>query len=359
MPNLSQSVPAVFAYSGLDGINWYNNTGSVVGPGQVIALESVQRMAYGITRQPIPVAAWGNLAIVGIFDLELDGASTFVVGDSVYWNANTNRATSSGSYSSDLIGCCVAPTASRADVSVRTRLSSLYGSVLGPATTARLSGPTTASVGVPVTYTVSLDGLAPSGGVSCPVACTNGWTVTTSPVVIAENRTYGTFTVTPTTENTSAVSLSATTPVLTRAGSPISLVATALPATEIMWGWSTNTTLNSAQIVGLDNNNPTGSSPVGTYNYTIPSGSNFYYYLCYPDSFGDFTSAMIGAFNWSVAGSGDTGGSTYTHTFTGAGVPYTYALVSVSNPPASTVNYRVFRSQFYVTTATSLSIVVS
>jgi predicted RecA/RadA family phage recombinase len=126
MLSTPQNVPAVYAYSGLDGIDWYNGTGAIVTPGQVIKLPTGTGVMYGITRQTIPIATWGNLAIVGIFDLLLDGASTFVQGDVVYWNANLNVATSAGAYSSDIIGICAAPTAAQTDVSVRVWLTSAF-----------------------------------------------------------------------------------------------------------------------------------------------------------------------------------------------------------------------------------------
>lgn len=104
-------------------------------------------------------------------------------------------------------------------------------SASAPPSTATLSGATSGYVGTPVTYTITLDQPAQAGGVSCPVASTQGWTVTSSPVVIAENDTTGTFTVTPTTVATASVSLSATTPSLSLAGTPISLAATLHPPT--------------------------------------------------------------------------------------------------------------------------------
>jgi predicted RecA/RadA family phage recombinase len=121
-----QQVPAVYAYSGLEGFDWYNNSANAISPGSVVKMTTSQGVMYGISRQLIPAYTSGNLAIVGIFDLVLDGVSTFVVGDIVYWNANTNQATSSGTYSSDIIGVCAAPTTAETDVSVRTWLTSFY-----------------------------------------------------------------------------------------------------------------------------------------------------------------------------------------------------------------------------------------
>jgi predicted RecA/RadA family phage recombinase len=127
MLNTPQAVPAVYSYSGLDGIDYLNpSSTTAVQPGQVIRLATAQGVMYGITRQLIPPSTLGALAIVGVFDLILDGASTFVAGDVVYWNANTNTATSSGSYSADIIGVCVYPTSGATDVSVRVWLTSFY-----------------------------------------------------------------------------------------------------------------------------------------------------------------------------------------------------------------------------------------
>lgn len=126
MPNAIQSVPAVYAYSGLEGIEWPNTTGNVITPGQVIAMPTQQGVMYGISRQTIPAGTIGTVAIEGVFDLLLDGASTFVPGDTVYWNANANQATSDGAYSADIIGVCVEATADETDISVRTWLTSFY-----------------------------------------------------------------------------------------------------------------------------------------------------------------------------------------------------------------------------------------
>jgi predicted RecA/RadA family phage recombinase len=128
MLSTPQQVPAVYAYSGFDGIDWYNSSATTaVTPGSVVQIAGTGGIImYGIARQTIPPLTWGNLAVVGVFDLVLDGSSTFKVGDVVYWNGNLNVATSSGSYSADIIGLCVAATAGATDVSVRTWLTSSY-----------------------------------------------------------------------------------------------------------------------------------------------------------------------------------------------------------------------------------------
>ena len=229
-------------------------------------------------------------------------------------------------------------------------------------TTATLSAISTSGpVGVASsTFTITLDHAAQVSE-SFPITYSGG-TITTSPVVIGIGYSTGTFTITPGSTGAANVVLGAGTTGLTPAGTPISYNATSTPATEVFWGWSTLTALTSGQIVALQNNG-TGSTPntLSPYSYSIPSGSNFYYYLCFPDSFGNWGSADIGAFNWSVAGTGDAGGSTYSNTFNGTsdGIPYTYALVTVTNSPAPTVAYRVFRSQYYTVTGASFSIVVT
>jgi predicted RecA/RadA family phage recombinase len=126
MLSTPQNVPAVYAYSGLDGIDWYNGTGAIVTPGQVIKLATLTGQIYGITRQTIPIATWGNLAIVGVFDFLLDGSSTFVQGDIVYWNSGSNVVTATGTPPTNVIGVCVAPTAAATDVSVRVWLTSSF-----------------------------------------------------------------------------------------------------------------------------------------------------------------------------------------------------------------------------------------
>lgn len=126
MLDTPQAVPAVYAYSGLDGIDYYNNTASAITPGTVVKAPTQQGVMYGITRQVIPAYTWGTVAVFGVFDLKLDGESTFVWGDVVYWNANLNVATSAADYNSDIIGVCTAPTAGATDISVRTLLTSHY-----------------------------------------------------------------------------------------------------------------------------------------------------------------------------------------------------------------------------------------
>jgi hypothetical protein len=103
-----------------------------------------------------------------------------------------------------------------------------------PPTTATLSGSTTGTVGVPVTYTVTLDHPALSGGVSCPVTSSNGGdTVATSPIVIAQGSSTGTITITPSSVGARTITLGTTTPSLTIAGSPITLTAMAVPVTAL------------------------------------------------------------------------------------------------------------------------------
>lgn len=99
------------------------------------------------------------------------------------------------------------------------------------ASTATLSGPGTGPVNSASTsFTITLDAVAPSGGVSCPVTSSNGSdTVTTSPVVISAGNTSGTFTVTAINAGLRNITLATTTPSLTIAGSPISYLATAGP----------------------------------------------------------------------------------------------------------------------------------
>jgi hypothetical protein len=143
---------------------------------------------------------------------------------------------------------------------------SIVGAVASTApaapTTATLSGATSGYVSIPVTYTITLDQPAGVGGVSCPVACTLGWTVTSSPVVIAQGSTTGTFTVTPTTAATASVSLSATTPSLTLAGTPISVVATVHPST-------------TATLTGPTKGHPSVASPPFTVTLDYPADQTY------------------------------------------------------------------------------------
>jgi len=95
------------------------------------------------------------------------------------------------------------------------------------ASTATLSGPASGLIAAAsAVFTVTLDAVAPSGGVSCPVASSDGNdTVSSSPVAIAAGQITGTFTVTPAPHNLSDtgsrnITLGTTTPILTIAGSP-------------------------------------------------------------------------------------------------------------------------------------------
>ncbi len=223
-----------------------------------------------------------------------------------------------------------------------------------------------------VTVGVAAISLSPASGATgtVPTVTVNGtntvWTQEVSSTLFSESggtgASIGTITVATDTSASFPLTVGSAGGPLTITDAPTSdtatFTATTLPATEVFWGYSLLGDLSSAQIVALQSN-ATGSAPPGTYPYTIPGGANYYYYLCYPDSWGDFTAADIGAFNWSVAGTGDADGTTYSHSFTGAGIPYTYALVTVTNSPAPTVAYRVFRSQYYSVTGGSFSIVVT
>lgn len=94
-------------------------------------------------------------------------------------------------------------------------------------TTATLSGPSTSVVGsASSNFTITLDQPAQSGGVSCVVTSSGGGdTITTSPVVIAQGVSTGTFTITASASGARTITLASTTPSLTIAGSPITLTA--------------------------------------------------------------------------------------------------------------------------------------
>jgi hypothetical protein len=94
-------------------------------------------------------------------------------------------------------------------------------------TTATLSGPTSGLCGVVSTgFAVTLDDVAPPGGVVVTVADTGGGdTITASPFTIAAGNTTGAFTITPgTTCGNRDVSIT-TAPVLAIAGNPITYAA--------------------------------------------------------------------------------------------------------------------------------------
>jgi len=109
-------------------------------------------------------------------------------------------------------------------------------------TTATLSGPFSGPVNAASSnFTVTLDQPAQSGGVSCPVASSvGGDTITSTPVVIVSGQTTGAFTITPRALNgiggVRYITLGATTPSLTIAGSPIAYnaVSTAYPMAMMM-----------------------------------------------------------------------------------------------------------------------------
>ena len=95
-------------------------------------------------------------------------------------------------------------------------------------TTATLTGPASGLAGVAsANFTITLDHPAQTGGVSCPITSSvGGDTVTTLPVVITVGNTTGTFTITPSATGSRNVTLGATTPSLTLAGTPIAYNAT-------------------------------------------------------------------------------------------------------------------------------------
>ncbi len=96
-------------------------------------------------------------------------------------------------------------------------------------TTATLTGPATSTANAPSTnFTVTLDDVAGVGGVVCSVSSSVfGDTITTSPVTVAEGATTGTFTVTALNLGARNITLDATVPALTIAGSPVVLTPSA------------------------------------------------------------------------------------------------------------------------------------
>ncbi len=102
-------------------------------------------------------------------------------------------------------------------------------------TTATLSGPASGLVGaVSGNFAITLDQPAQSGGVSCPISSSvGGDTITSTPVVIASGQSTGAFTITPSTVGSRNITLGATTPSLTVAGSPKAYNATALESVTI------------------------------------------------------------------------------------------------------------------------------
>lgn len=95
-------------------------------------------------------------------------------------------------------------------------------------TTATLSGPTSGSCGFESTsFSIDLDGVAPTGGVSVAVVSSvGGDTITSTPVFIPAGGNFGQFTLTPSTAGSRNVSIT-TTPTLIIAGSPIAYTASA------------------------------------------------------------------------------------------------------------------------------------
>lgn len=116
MPNLHQTISAVYAYSGLDGIDY--TPGSAVQPGTVVSLGN---NFWGISRQLIPANVTGTLAIVGVFDLLLAGSTPVNVGVPVYWHVGNGNAQTS-SISNAQIGICV-QAASSNDNTVRVLIN--------------------------------------------------------------------------------------------------------------------------------------------------------------------------------------------------------------------------------------------
>ncbi len=129
--------------------------------------------------------------------------------------------------------------------------------------------------------------------------------------------------------------------------------ATSVPDTFVFAGYASTPELTSAEILALQLS-ASQAGFAGTYNIVIPSGSNQYFYLAYPDSYGSVSSFVDGntGFPLSMAAVGDDGA--YSNTANG----WYYALVSVVNPGYATANYRVYRSQ-YSFNASTIKMVVS
>jgi hypothetical protein len=103
-----------------------------------------------------------------------------------------------------------------------------YTGTSAPPTLATLSGPTSGVVGIGADFTITLDHPAGVGGVSCPVSSSvGGDTVTSSPLVIPAGSSSGIVTITASSAGARSITLGATTPGLSLAGSPITFTARA------------------------------------------------------------------------------------------------------------------------------------
>lgn len=74
----------------------------------------------GVAKFAIPAGETGALSMTGVYDIEQDGSAAVSVGDVVYWNATTGKATKTSTNNTRL-GVAVAAAASGADT-VRVRL---------------------------------------------------------------------------------------------------------------------------------------------------------------------------------------------------------------------------------------------
>jgi len=209
--------------------------------------------------------------------------------------------------------------------------------------------------------------LSPSSGATgtVPVVTVTGtntvWTQEVSSTLFSESggtgASIGTITVASDTSAHFPLTVGTASGALTITDAPTSdtatFTATSVPDTFVFAGYASTPELTSAEVLALQ----LSASQVGfagTYNIVIPSGSNQYFYLAYPDSYGSVSSFVDGntSFPLSMAAVGDDGA--YSNTANG----WYYAIVSVVNPGYATANYRVYRSQ-YSFNASTIKMVVS
>lgn len=111
-------------------------------------------------------------------------------------------------------------------------------------------------------------------------------------------------------------------------------------------GTASTAELTAAEIQALTDSDGLQAGFGGTYQC---SASN-YKYLCYPDALGSASNFVDGNTTFPMSMATVSDDAAYSNTANG----YSYAIVSVTNANSITTNYRVYRSQFPLSSATKM-----
>ena len=120
----------------------------------------------------------------------------------------------------------------------------------------------------------------------------------------------------------------------------------------LSWEWrvyagtSSSVELSASQIKALTDSANLQTAFAGTYQLSTLN----YKFLCYPDSLGSVSTFIDGNTGFPISMATSTDDAAYSNTANG----WSYALVSVTNVNGVTTNYRVYRSQYQLTSATKM-----